>query len=193
MQRAVTFLPPFTGHESTSQHQQDLRTSSPESTRGTNPFNHRQYGSIVTSSTSGILHPNLPSAPYNAPSSSSRRQALPLADILLQEPIAPTLPASRQTQDPFRTSPISPQQPDLSPLRLYGDPESPGRSRHEYFDPARSSLETYQEPGSSLSRPISGYPTVASSSRSAQNYPASISSSPPLQSSAVITTLSSVE
>ena len=187
--RAAAYLPPLAGHDATSQYQEEI-------TWGDDPFHARQYGSIVTSNASGpSRNPNLPSARSNVPSTSERqRGAAPLADILIQDSTVATPSGTRGSRHgPVQTSPISPPQPDLSPLRLHGEPGSPERFRNQYFDPARSSLDTYQESGSSSSRPIPGYLPLASSSRSGQDLPAGTSSSPPFQPSAAATTLSTAE
>ena len=188
--RAATYLSPLAGRDAPSQYQEGIPW-------GDNPLTSRQYASTVApqAASGPSRNPSLPSARSNVPSTFERqRGAAPLADILIQESAVATPSGPPGTrQDPVQISPISPPQPDLSPLRLHGEPGSPERSRSQYFDPARSSFEAYQESESSSSRPFSGYPTLAGSSRSGQDFPAGTSSSPPFQPSVAATTLSSAE
>ena len=83
--------------------------------------------------------------PEERPLERRRQGALPIADLLLQEPSPSTrpgtIPASRQGSSRPSVGPAAPAQaaPGRSPIETHG---SPTAARRPFFDPARSLADT---------------------------------------------------
>ena len=170
---AATYAPAQSVHGSVSQYPRDLPPGATEPSWGVQTFPSPRYVQSVAPST---LDPSysLNSLPSGAgrPANPPRRPpgAAPLADILLQEPTAAVSSRIASRANPSQNSPTY-SQPDLSPLRLHGEPPSPERSRQEYFDPARSALGLGQDVVTSPSRPLHGSLGQPGPSRNNQAFP----------------------
>lgn len=147
-QMAATYLPPLPTYAQSLPVSQEQYPGAVEQPWEGSLTDQRQRAQALASDPFGVsINLPIPSTPQRGSSNPTRRPpgAAPLADILLQDPTPSAHPST------------SPQHPDLSPLRLHGDPASPERSRQVYFDPARNTSSRQQESAVPPSQAPPGY------------------------------------
>ena len=182
---ATAYLPPISAYGSQARELEGI------------PFGDAEFSWTggqprVSQSNAGIPENRL-SGPQRQSSPTRRRPgAAPLSDILLQEPASPILGSQTLRRDaPGHSSPTSPQHPDLGPLRIHSDPRSPERTRHGYFDPARSISE--RSPTSGAGQPGSDNPLQRGMGQPLQSLSEDINTTGSPSASSASTRLSPIE